>query len=235
MAGLFLLPAGTLKAINAMSLSSMEAFGRTWDMAFPLTLDEYLHAVARETARLSWPGRMSALLEAGAKKDTEAYFTCETSVGALKNVWSQAVSAYDLWHEERVVELAKWIAKRVRTGYRAEAVAAKLVDTFMHQLVKYEECRYLWADLHLVLDCRVFASLRALARGSVALRAVSSVLDQNPYRISTAQSKAVQRQLREFVGELNLRPGHEFDLDSRIQLNLLWADAHPSGGRAGCR
>jgi len=38
-------------------------------MAFPLTLDEYLSAVAKETARLSWPGRMHPILTAGAKDD----------------------------------------------------------------------------------------------------------------------------------------------------------------------
>jgi hypothetical protein len=204
-------------------------------MAFPLTLDEYLRAVAKETARMSWLGRMSAILEAGAKKDAEAYFTSDISVSAMKSVWSQRVSAYDSWHEKRVIELARWMTRRVRTGYRPEAVAAKLVDTFMHQLIKYEECRFLWPHLHLVLDARVFAALRTLARDSTALRTASGILDKNPYRISIEQYKTVQEQLREFVGELNLRPNHEFNLSSRIQLNLLWADAHRSGGSTTCR
>ena len=204
-------------------------------MDFPLTLDDYLFAVAKETARLSWPGRMWPILVAGAKKETEQYFTCNSFLAELKNMWVQKIPAYDSWHEERVVELATRIAKKVNPGYCPKAVAAKLMDIFMHQLMKYEEFRFLWADLHLVLDSKVFAALHALAQDRTALKAVRSILAQNPYKISTKQYKSVQRQLWGFVEELNRRPGHEFDLHSRIQLNVLWADGHRNDGCASHR
>lgn len=206
-------------------------------MAFPLTLDEYLYAVARETARLSWPGRMWPILMKGAKDDTEQYFTSDTFLTKLHEIWRGRVSAYDSWHEERVPELAASIAKRVTTSnakgirYRPETVAAKLLDTFMYQLVKYPECRFLWKDLHLVLDSRVFAALHTFAGDSVALRTIDSILTQSPYTISAEQYKCVQTRLREFVEELKSRPGHGFDLDSRIQLNILWADQYRNGHR----
>jgi prepilin-type processing-associated H-X9-DG protein len=204
-------------------------------MAFPLRLDEYLYAVAKETARLSWPGRMWPILRKGAKNNAEKYFTSDAFLTELREVWQGRVRAYDSWHEERVFELAASIAEKVTTRnaqgirYRPETVAAKLLDTFMHQLVKYPECRFLWADLHLVLDNRVFAVLHTLARDSVALRVVDDILTQNPYTISGEQYKHVQTQLREFVEELKSRPGQGFDLGSRIQLNILWADGHRNG------
>jgi lipopolysaccharide biosynthesis glycosyltransferase len=44
-------------------------------MGFALTLDEYLCAVAKETARMSGLGHMALILKAGANKDAETYFT----------------------------------------------------------------------------------------------------------------------------------------------------------------
>jgi hypothetical protein len=207
-------------------------------MAFPLKLDEYLYAVAKETARLSWPGRMWPILRTGAKNNAEEYFTSDAFLTKLREIWQGRVGAYDSWHERRVPELAASIAEKVTTRnapgipYRPETVAAKLLDTFMHQLVKYPEYRFLWADLHLVLDNKVFAVLHTLARGSVALRAVDDILIQNPYTISGEQYKRVQTQLREFVEELNSRPGQEFGLGSRIQLNILWADGQRNANHA---
>lgn len=238
MAGLFPLSAGTREAINA----SLQSFGGTRSMGFPLTLDGYLRAVARETARLSWPGRMSCILAKDAKRDAEVYFTADRFHAELKRVWAHTIPDYDSWHQERVGELAGYIAGRVRghdakgarTGYRPEAVAAKLLDVFMHQLMKYEECRFLWAQLHLALDRKVFEALRALARDSVALKSASGTLSRNPYTIAPKQYQFVQRQLQEFVVELNHRRNAEFEITSPIQLNLLWADGHRTENPFGC-
>jgi hypothetical protein len=205
-------------------------------MAFPLTLDEYLLAIAKETARMSWPGQMAPILKAGAKKSVEAYFTSDF-LGHLRKIWrGQRVVHYDRWHDQRVQELARSLDEKVksrnrkgaRTGYLPEAVAAKLLNTFMHQLMKYKECRFLWADLHLVLDTGVFKALGRLAVNSRALQSerTDSVLTQNPYTIPYREYKLVQRRLRKFVGELNRRPGNEFRLTSRIELNLLWTNGH---------
>jgi hypothetical protein len=201
-------------------------------MGFPLTLDEYLTAIARETARMSWPGRMASVLREGAKRDTEAYFTSNSFLAELTKIWKQEIHDYDSWHTQRLTELGPRIASKVRqypdhghqAHYRPEAVAAKLLNTFMHQLMKYQEPRYLWEDLHLVLDQRVFTALRKLVPRSITLQKVDNVLTLNPYTISTDQYKSVQRQLREFISELGRRPGRGFDLNSRIQLNLLWVD-----------
>lgn len=198
-------------------------------MAFPLTLDEYLRAVAKETARLSWPGRMYPILVAGAKADTEKYFT-NSFLPELTKIWNGSIDNYDSWHGKRVSELEKEIQGNVTSHncYRPETVAAKLLDAFMYQLMKYQECRYLWEHLHLLLDRKIFAVLHALAKDSTALKAADGILTRNPYTISFAEYQFVQKHLQEYVEELNNRPNMEFKLTSPIQLNLLWADGHRS-------
>jgi len=203
-------------------------------MAFPLTLDKYLYAVAKETARLSWPGRMHPILTAGAKYDTEGYFISPGFRTELHEVWVGNVDDYDSWHQKRVVELGESIANRV-TLYNAQdacycsrTVAAKLMNAFMYQLMKYKECRYLWEHLHLVLDGKIFAALRTLARNNIALEPLYDILRKNPYTISLKEYQLVQEHLRKFIEELNSRSNKEFRLTSPIELNLLWADGHKS-------
>jgi hypothetical protein len=203
-------------------------------MAFPLTLDKYLYAVAKETSRLSWPGRMHPILVKNAKKDTEKYFISNIFHTELRTVWTGNVVNYDSWHKMRVSELVGSIAKKV-TPYNAqdirrchETVAAKLMDAFMYQLMKYPKYQLLWKYLHLVLDGKVFAALRALARNSIALNPLCDILRKDPYTISFEEYQRVQEHLRRFIQELNNRSNKEFDLTSPIQLNILWADGHKS-------
>ncbi len=200
-------------------------------MAVPLTLDKYLYAVAKETARLSWPGRMHPILVKDAKKDTEGYFISRLFHTRLCKVWTGNVRDYDLWYEACVEQLKDSIAKKVTphnaqgTRYCPKTVAAKLMDAFMYQLMKYQECRYLWPVLHLVLDNKIFASLRAHMTNRHALQGepIGEILRKNPYTITFGEYQTVQKHLREFIQELNRRVGMEFELNSPIQLNILWA------------
>jgi hypothetical protein len=210
-------------------------------MGFPLTRDEYLYAVAKETARMSWPGQMAPILKKCAKKTTETYFTSAFLIHRKKIWGDQRISNYDKWHEGCVNELAESLKGKIKsqsrrgapTDYRAEAVAAKLLNTFMHQLMKYERSRFLWMDLHLPLDQRTFAALRKLAADSIALRysGMREILAKNPYAVAPKEYKFIQSQLRKLVGELS-RANKEIKLTSRIELNVLWADAQRNEGCA---
>ncbi len=126
-----------------------------------------------------------------------------------------------------MTKLTGSINGHVGVGYCADAVAAKLLNTFMHQLMKYEWSRFLWKDLHLPLDQGTFGALRRLARAthSKALQEeqMSEILRQNPYTIDPEGYELVQKQLWGLIGELNLGREKELKLTSRIELNLLWA------------
>jgi len=177
-----------------------------------------------------WP-----VLNEGAKRDLEEFFISSAFCHELgriradqKRIWAdQRTPDYDSWHRKQATKLAGSIGSHVGSRYCADAAAAKLLNTFMHQLMKYEWSRFLWEDLHLPLDRGTFPALRRLARevGSEALREgeTSEILRQNPYTISLEKHELVQKQLWRLSGELNRRREREFKLTSRIELNLLWA------------
>ena len=105
----------------------------------------------------------------------------------------------------------------------AHAVAAKFLDTFMHQLMKWEQFRYLWRALYLPLDRRVCARLRALPDLAAARRIDEALGDRSPYALSYTQYCGVQDLIWQLVEDLNARGGAELRLTSRIELNVLWA------------
>lgn len=195
---------------------------------FLISRTQFLRAVARETAKMSYPGRMGGVVKAGTKKTVQEYF-----VGSfpLSDVWDDArrvAGNFDGWHEKRVRELGRRIDRKQlikKKSDRGGAFAAKFLNTYMHQLMKYEPCRPLWTHLHLPLDRRILEALRKLQRrmNSRALGRVKSILRKPPYSIGYADYIEVQRALTDFITELNSRPRAEIKLRSRIELNLLWA------------
>jgi hypothetical protein len=141
----------------------------------------------------------------------------------MVEVWTSAgslVKNYDGWHQARVEEMAQALLKKVNRPNNAASVGAKFLNTFMHQLMKYEWARPLWPALHLPLDARVFKSLRI--QSFPALASVRPLLRRSPYILSYAQHLEVQEALSVLARELNMRIEAEFRIRSRIELNLLW-------------
>ena len=196
---------------------------------FLTSREQLLKAVAQETARMSYPGRMGGVVMSGTKKVVEDYFVADFPI---QDIWNKAgliSRTFDRWHEKRVHELGRrirqggLIKKKTDLG---EAVAAKFLNTYMHQLMKYEQCRLLWDELHLPLDKRILVALSRLQRGmkSSALKRVSLILRKSPYSLTYDEYIQVQRALSDFITELNGRPRCQIRLRSRIELNLLWAE-----------
>jgi hypothetical protein len=193
-------------------------------MEVPNTLTELFEHVARETARMSYPGSMSRgntpVVHKGTKATLEEYFATKFP---LREVWlsaSQVADRYEEWHQTRTAEIAKAIETHVSKRNNPMAVAAKFLNTFMHQLMKYEPCRALWPALHLPLDARVFAALAQLQ--SPSLSGVQPLFSQSPYSLPYVAHLDIQRALGDFLQELNARPRAEFKIGSRIELNWLW-------------
>jgi len=192
---------------------------------FPRTVTERLRGIATETARMSYPGRMSGLVTEGTKRSVEQYFV---EAFPLKEIWDDALKialSFDEWHDERIKELSQVLHEKkcLKDKHnRVEALAAKFLNTFLFQLVKYEQCRPLWNVLHLPLDGRVLKKLRSLC--SPALQSIGGILSSPPYSLSYAEYIQVQDALSQLVVELNRRPDVEFRLESRIELNLLWVN-----------
>lgn len=193
-------------------------------MIVPISLDELLKKIACETARMSYPGSMSRgkkpVVAKGTKAELEKYFT---STFPMQEVWSSASTvamSYDSWHAARTEEVAKVIQNHVSAHNNSKGVAAKFLNTFMHQLMKYEACRPLFPVLHLPLDRRVFEALLRLS--SPTLNQVQEKLSCSPYALPYDEHMNIQKALTSFIEELNERQNLEFTLKSRIDLNWLW-------------
>lgn len=188
------------------------------------TQAEHFEKIARETARMSYPGSMSRgtkpVVAKGTKKALEEYFAVDFP---LPQVWCQSSDIaiqFDQWHTTRVDEIARTIQLWISTHNEPRSVAAKFLNTFMHQLMKYEPCRPLLPVLHLPLDARVFATLSKLHAQSLA--PIQNLLSCSPYSLPYEDHIQVQRALLAFVNELNARPETEFIIRARIELNWLW-------------
>lgn len=191
---------------------------------FPETRQQYLRAVAAETARMSYPGSMSRgkrpVVRKGTKDLLEDYFTQQFPI---EDVWSYApriAKSFAQWHSTRTSDIARVIARKVASRNQPKGVAAKFLNTFMYQLMKYEQARALYPMLHLPLDARVFSQLRRIR--SQALGSVADLLAKSPYSLNYPSHIKVQNALRALLAELNARPGAEFQVRATIELNLLW-------------
>ena len=195
-------------------------------MLFPDDQADYFRRLARETARISYPGGMSGrVVDKNTKTAVEGYFVNDFHIEYL---WLQAgavAERSDDWHKERTDGLCKYIGLQKETNQR-EAVAAKFIDTFMHQLMKYEDFRPLYSKLHLALDGVVFKALSRYAHLSEypSLHPVQSIFQMQPYSIKYAEYERVQSALAQLVVELNDRADCNYRLRGRIDLNaLIWA------------
>ncbi len=193
---------------------------------FPNKLKDYLKCLARETARMSYPGHMSPVVGTGTKKAVEKYFADRFPMEAVWRNSGQIARKFDKWHKERVLELAKCVG-----GYKkreidsSEAIAAKFLNTFLYQLMKHGPCQPLRSRLHLPIDRRVLGELnrlKHLPRGH-ALTKLEKDLEKRPYALTYSKYFEIQTVLTEFIKDLNRRPNCEKKLESRIELNLLWA------------
>jgi hypothetical protein len=190
----------------------------------PLTKADFFRAVAVETAKMSWLGSMSRgkspVILGETKKVVETYFS---SAFPLAHLWESAGgigTTSDQWHYERLGELANAVGPNVCSPNKPWSVAAKFINTFLHQLQKCDAFRPIRPFLHLPLDNRIFRILHPAE--SDALSKVRPLLRQSPYRMEYSKHIDIQQALLAFLAEMNCRPGAEFQFKARIDLNLLW-------------
>lgn len=193
-------------------------------MRVPTKQAELLEKISRETARMSYPGSMSRgmkpVVTKGTKGSVEEYYATCFPMLRLWRAAPSVAATFERWHKSRVIEIAGVIEPRVSAHNNPLSVAAKFLNTFMHQLMKYEECRPVYALLHLPLDARVFSALSRI--DSPSLDRVRPVFAHSPYTLAYEDHLRVQTSLRRFAAELNARRGAEFLVRSRVELNWLW-------------
>jgi hypothetical protein len=160
------------------------------------------------------------VVDGNTKCAVEGYFVKDFPIRDLWQGAHEISGRFDDWHKERTYGLRECIGLQKATDKR-EAVAAKFLDTFLHQLMKYEKFRPLYPKLHLPLDRIVFNALWRCE--CPVLNPVRDVLQKPPYEITYVQYTQVQDALAQLVLGLNRRTGCDYKLQGRIDLNaLLW-------------
>src|SRR5262249_54148270 len=78
----------------------------------PLQLNDLLSRVARESAKMSWPGQMQPILHAKTKAAVEDYFGT-TFLSHVQFVWTNPTHmrqiGYDIWHKQRAQDLGRFL------------------------------------------------------------------------------------------------------------------------------
>jgi len=186
---------------------------------------EFLRHIVRETARMSYPGRFGGKLRRGAKKTIQEHFE-----NVYPDVLKAQIENYDVWHKKRVADISQVIEEG---NYRQDendtsfALSAKLVNTFMHQLMKYDRFRYLYKSLHLPLDRTVFQRLCRAENDHNELhhlRELAFRWKNCPYQFNKKDYTKIQNELWRLVEYYNKTVLPEnCQICSRIDLNcLLW-------------
>ncbi len=194
----------------------------------PEATNDFLHAISVETARMSYPASMTRgknppLVGSGnvtVKKRIESYFR---RLFPINDIWTSRISDYDRWHEEQTTKMGNFLRRHnlIGPGRCSSGIAAKFLNTYMHQLMKYEQARYLYEDIHLPLDQKIFTRLSRVRANS--LEQIEQRLKQSPYTFNYPAYMEVQIALKHLVDELNHRANAEFVFNSRVELNWLWA------------
>jgi len=204
---------------------------------FPTTQEEYLKEVARETARMSYPGGMSRgekrVLKKSAKTAIKDFFVGIEFDGIkfdLNYLWDKRKSVanqYDDWHKEQAEKLNRVLKVKDKIGNKeneGETIAAKLIDTFMYQLMKYEQFRFIWNKLHLPLDRKILGVLSKYEELPANIIKIIGQYKESPYKLPYEEYRQIQKALWKLVKKLNKDiTNNDFKLKSRIQLNLLWS------------
>jgi len=205
-------------------MPTKHAQGKMIQWHFPASEKRRIEAMTRETARMSYPSSMSRgrrpLVKGGTKKAVEQSFVDFSHVQKML-AGSIKPHQYGAWHRAVSEQLASSLGSKICRKTTREGVANKLLDTFMHQAMKYEAVRSNWPMLYLPLDRVVFNCLRSV--DSKAVARVHVELTKNSYELTYDEYLNVQKALTAWCKELNARPGMTFRVRSRIELNWIWA------------
>lgn len=195
-------------------------------------ISHILIAIIEETVRMGTPGQYYGPVVSGGgmKQDVIHCFKNEFPIDTLLNK-RFTEDQYKRMHKDMVEKLYRVINNNIRQleGHNRKAfpICAKLVDTFMHQLIKYEQFRHLYKNLFLPLDGQVF---KKFSHGSILDRAVEFPQEiigiakrMGAYEISSSQYYKIQNHLLVVLTDFNTKMPKRFKLKARIQLNaVLW-------------
>lgn len=196
-----------------------------------------LEQIVEETARMSYSNQMhggnNQIVTAGTKNALKEYFTERFPI---KELWRQnriSQERYDRWHRKQIEQISNEVTSEYMGNRQnnSDAISAKFLNTFMHQLIKYEQFRYLYEKLHLPLDKKVLQALsgeninvnEAAVEIPRDLREIARDNKDDAYAITYDNYLSIQNDLLNLKDEFNQVCPSDFKLNARIELNaFLW-------------
>jgi allophanate hydrolase subunit 1 len=203
----------------------------TEPLFFPKTVKEWLRGIALETAKMYWSPRLSSILIKGARRVIEEKYFTDLNNFPIVELWEngkEISKIFDTWHKKRIEEINDIVGSFKRqNNYTKDAISAKLLNTYIHQLMKYQKLQVnLFNVIHLPLDNVVFQELNRLKDSLQVLNNINDIIKNGAkcaYQITYDEYLTTQNELWKVVNEINNRPGMEYKIESRIELNYLWA------------
>ena len=141
----------------------------------------------------------------------------------LTRIWSQGIRDYDRWHKRQTIALAEHLLEHehIPEDRHEDGIAAKFLNTYMHQLMKYGAPRYLYTRLHLTLDQKILDHLKRMRWPEAA--AINNLLKKSPYKMAYSEYAKIQSAIAGFIEGKNTQLPRRMTIDSRVELNWLWA------------
>jgi len=168
--------------------------------------------IAKETAKAASPGHFFGHVLKGEHKKKEKTkkklidFFSDSKQFPIGNLWHRDLrpDCYKGWHKEQTENLSCVIRGHIISLHNhqkrtAFAVTAKLLDIFMHQLMKYNRFRYLYKVLYLPLDSKALQSISQQNVFGVTvcqqLREMAQKFQHDTYSMSSKSYYKIQKEL----------------------------------------
>lgn len=169
----------------------------------------------KEAAKAGYPGGMSmfgkGIVESGTKEIVIDFFSSDKFKVPSKNNFTQM-------HSLICDELSKKIESKLnkkRKKLQKKTIAAKFLDAFLYQLLKFEEYQYLRPKLNLIIDTTILPKIR-----KYNFKKLQQALENYPtsaYEATYEQYQKLQVSISSFINDINNR-----FIKNKIDLNYLW-------------
>lgn len=192
-----------------------------------------LKNIVFETTRMASPGSFYGRVVCNkyTKNQVASFFS---DIFPINDLWNHVVilDKYSEWHLEQTNRLNEVIKDHIRqlpnrTRRIPFPISAKILDTFMHQLMKYERFRYLYNYIFLPLDQKALQRMSLLTINRVKvpedLRQLAIKYKNEAYSIPYQEYIRIQNMLPILLNKLNQVLPEDYRLNARIELNcVLW-------------
>lgn len=186
--------------------------------------EDYIRRLVVESFRMGYPAGMNRgknpVIKGAIKDELLAHFKTKVADKVMSDV--PGPERYVLWHKKLCRSLESVFHGRLGDERKLFPITAKFIDTFMHQMMKYEDYRDLYGVIFLPLDGIVTPKLKKMFKEEGLMdNGLDTFFELGPYKIDDGVYYLVQEKLNDLATQVGARIGKSI---FRIDLNVLWAE-----------